>query len=69
MSNIIHVNFAERRAFLSAKESYLYIVAANLDELDYQDFVEAVNDPTGTVYLDMDKEMQILVDSFFAQEG
>ena len=69
MSNIVHVNFAERRTFLNAKESYIHCVAIHLDEMDYQDFVEAVNDKTGKMYASLDRDMQELVDGFFQQVG
>jgi hypothetical protein len=69
MSNIVHVNFAERRTFLNAKESYIHCVATHLDEMDYQDFVEAVNDKTGEFYQTLDADMKELVDGFFQQVG
>jgi len=69
LSNVVHVNFLERRTFLNAKESYLHCVAANLDELDFQDFVEAVNDKTGDFYQTLDMDMKDLVDGFFQQVG
>ena len=69
MSNIVHVNFTERRAFLNAKESYIHCVAIHLDENDYQDFVEAVNDVTGAFYQNLETDMKELVDGFFQQVG
>ena len=69
MTNVIQVNFAERRAFLNAKESYIHCVATHLDENDYQDFVEAVNDASGKFYQTLDPDMKELVDGFFQQVG
>jgi hypothetical protein len=69
LDNVVHVNFLERRTFLNAKESYIHCVATHLDEMDYQDFVEAVNDKTGKMYASLDRDMQELVDGFFQQVG
>jgi len=67
MTNVVHVNFAERRAFLNAKESYLHCVAANLDEMDFQDFVDAVNHPNA--FAELDEDMKELVRGFVQLEG
>jgi hypothetical protein len=69
LDNVVHVNFLERRAFLSPKESYIHCVATHLDEMDFQDFVEAVNDKTGKFYANLDRDMKDLVDGFFQQVG
>jgi hypothetical protein len=50
---------------MSEREQFLHYLAVELDELDFQDFVEAVNDPEGAVYRDLDEDMQILVCEFF----
>ena len=63
LSNVIRVDF--RKGVLSEREEYLNYLAVELDELDFQDFVEAVNDPEGAVYRDLDEDMQILVCEFF----
>ena len=63
MTNIIQVDF--HKAKMSEREQYLNYLAVELDELDFQDFVEAVNDPEGAVYRDLDEDMQILVCEFF----
>jgi hypothetical protein len=67
MSNIIKVDF--RKGVLSEREQYLNHLAVELDEMDFQDFVEAVNDPDGAVYRDLDEDMQVLVTAFFAKAG
>jgi ATP-dependent Zn protease len=67
MSNIIKVDF--RNGKMSEREQYLNFLAVELDEMDFQDFVEAVNDPDGAVYRDLDEDMQVLVTAFFAKAG
>ena len=67
MSNVIKVDF--RKGVLSEREQYLNYLAVELDEMDFQDFVEAVNDPDGAVYRDLDEDMQVLVTAFFAKAG
>ena len=67
MSNVIKVDF--RKGVLSEREQYLNHLAVELDEMDFQDFVEAVNDPDGAVYRDLDEDMQVLVTAFFAKAG
>ena len=63
MGNVIHVDFQQGRQ-LCEREAYLQIVAVELDELDFQDFVEAVNDPLS--YRQADQDIQDLVDGFWA---
>jgi hypothetical protein len=63
MSNIIHVDFRQARQ-LCEREAFLNLVAVELDELDFAEFVDAVND--ATYYPTVDLEIQELVDSFFA---
>ena len=67
MSNIIKVDF--RKGVLSEREQYLNHLAVELDEMDFQDFVEAVNDPDGAVYRGLDEDMQVFVTAFFAKAG
>jgi hypothetical protein len=67
MSNVIKVDF--RKGVLSEREQYLNYLAVELDEMDFQDFVEAVNDPDGAVYRGLDEDMQVLVTAFFAKAG
>jgi len=63
MGEVIQVNF--RKGQLSEREEFLNLLAVELDELDFQDFVEAVNDPEGAVYRELDKDMQAFVIEFF----
>jgi hypothetical protein len=63
MSNVIYFDFQKTK--MSEREEYLHYLAVELDEMDFQDFVEAVNDPEGAVYRDLDEDMQILVCEFF----
>jgi hypothetical protein len=65
MGEVIKVDF--RKGQLSEREEFLNYLAVELDELDFQDFVEAVNDPDGAVYSGLDEDMQILVCEFFAK--
>jgi hypothetical protein len=65
MGEVIKVDF--RKGQLSEREEFLNYLAVELDELDFQDFVEAVNDPDGAVYRGLDEDMQILVCEFFAK--
>ena len=65
LSNVVRVDF--RKGKMSEREQYLNYLAVELDELDFQDFVEAVNDPDGAVYSGLDEDMQILVCEFFAK--
>ena len=59
MGEVIKVDF--RKGQLSEREEFLNYLSVELDELDFQDFVEAVNDPDGAVYRGLDEDMQILV--------
>ena len=61
MSNVVYVDFGKAKA--SEREQFLYLLATELDELDFQDFVEAVNDHTA--YNDLDEDLKDLVDAFF----
>ena len=61
MSNVVYVDFGKTKA--SEREQFLYLLATELDELDFQDFVEAVNDHTA--YNDLDEDLKDLVDAFF----
>ena len=63
MSNVIYFDF--QKAKMSEREEYLNYLAVELDEMDFQDFVEAVNDPDGAVHRNLDEDMQILVCEFF----
>jgi hypothetical protein len=63
MGQVIQVDF--RKSQMSEREQFLHYLAVELDEMDFQDFVEAVNDPEGAVYRDLDEDMQILVCEFF----
>ena len=64
LNNVIHVDFRKvADPKLSEREQFLHLLAVELDELDFQDFVEAVNDPT--VYADLDKNLKDLIDAFF----
>ena len=65
MTNVIQVDF--RKGKMSDREEFLNYLAVELDELDFQDFVEAVNDPDGAVYRGLDEDMQVLVCEFFAK--
>ena len=67
MSNVIKVDF--RNGKMSEREQYLNYLAVELDEMDFQDFVEAVNDPDGAVYRGLDEDMQVFVTAFFAKAG
>ena len=63
MSNIVHVDFHKARQ-ICEREAFLNIVAVELDEEDFAEFVDACNDPD--YYPTVDPEIQDLVDGFFA---
>ena len=63
MTNVIKVDF--RKGVMSEREQFLHYLATELDEMDFQDFVEAVNDPEGAVYRELDEDMQVFVIEFF----
>jgi hypothetical protein len=63
MSNIIHVDFRQARQ-VCEREAFLTKVSIELDEEDFFEFVDAVNDPA--YYPTVDPEIQDLVDGFFA---
>lgn len=51
-----------RTARMSERQKFVYFLAAELDELDFQDFVEAVRDPG--YYTNLDDDLKMLVDRF-----
>jgi hypothetical protein len=61
MGQVIEVDF--RAARMSEREQFLHYLAVELDELDFEDFVEAVNDPAA--YTELDEDLKDLVDAFF----
>lgn len=63
MSNIVHVDFHQARQ-VCEREAFLTRVSIELDEEDFAEFVDAVNDPA--YYPTVDPEIQDLVDGFFA---
>jgi len=63
MTNIIHVDFQKQKQ-VCEREAFLTLVSIELDELDFAEFVDAVNDPD--YYPTVDPEIQELVDGFFA---
>ena len=63
MSNIIHVDFHQARQ-VCEREAFLTRVSIELNEEDFAEFVDAVNDPD--YYPTVDPEIQDLVDGFFA---
>jgi hypothetical protein len=67
MSNVIIpqiTSWRVRGRIVTQREAFLNIVAAELDEEDFAEFVDAVNDPA--YYTTVDTEIQDLVDGFFA---
>ena len=67
MSNVVYVDFGKPK--LHPREAYIHMLAINLDENDFQDIIDALNDPNGAIYQSMDKDMQDLVDGFYAIAG
>ena len=63
VDNVIYVDF-KGNAQLSEREEFLHYLAAEMDELDFQDFVEAVNDPAAYAEL-FDEDLKDLVDLFW----
>ena len=64
MGEVVHVNFRHGNV-MTEREQFLHFLAVELDELDFQDFVDSVNDPEGAVGHNLDDDMQILVCEFF----
>jgi hypothetical protein len=52
MGQVIEVDFRASR--MSEREQYLHYLAVELDELDFEDFVDAVNDPAAYAMIDED---------------
>ena len=72
LENVIVVDFSKKRAITSPnsrteQENYLSILAEELDELDFHDVVEGINDPL--FYPQMDPELRLFVDGFYACAG
>jgi predicted dehydrogenase len=64
MGEVIYVDFSRQHIpVMSEREQFLHLLAIELDELDFQDFVEAVNEPQA--YENLDEDMKDLVDIFF----
>lgn len=61
MDNVVYVDFAAKR--MSEREQFLHYLARELDELDFQDFIEAVDDDE--TYDRLDADMKDLVDQFW----
>ena len=59
--NVVYVDFKKT----SPREHYLYILATELDEFDFEDIVEAINDTKH--YERLDPELKQFVDLFFQQ--
>ena len=62
MSNIIYVDFQKQQQVTEA-EIFLNLCAAELDEDDFWDLCDAINDPQ--LYQQLDWELQDLVDGFW----
>lgn len=65
MGEVVYVDFQTAR--MSEREQFLHFLAAEMDELDFQDFIEAVNDPAA--YATLDDDLQDLVDLFWQKAG
>lgn len=64
---VIHADFtkaAHDNEPISEAEAFVLQLAAELDEQDFWDFVEAVNDPG--LYDQLDEDLKDLVDRFYA---
>jgi len=61
MTNVIQVDF--RKGKMSEREQYLNYLAVELDELDFQDFVDGLNHPNA--FAELDEDMKDLVRAFF----
>jgi len=62
MSNVVFVDFARVRA--SERQEYVNILREELDEGDFADVVEAVNNIE--LYQSLDRDLQDLVDGYLA---
>ena len=61
LNNVVYVDF--QKNIMSEREQFLHTLAVELDELDFEDFVDAVNDPAA--YCKLDEDLKDLVDAFF----
>lgn len=71
VSNLIVVDFRQKRVIASPdqsdRENYMNILASELDEQDFQDIIDGINDPN--YYKTLDPLLQDFVDGFFMQAG
>lgn len=64
MENVIYVDFSAK-ANETRQERYLRICAETLADNDFEDLIDAINDPS--FYQKLDDDMQDIVDGYFAQ--
>ena len=63
MTNIVYVDFQKQKE-ICEREAFLTLLSIELDELDFAEFVDAVNDPV--YYTTVEPDIQDFVDTFFA---
>lgn len=74
MGQVIYHNFSKTvpdnvrdpTAEVTQAEAYLMLLAAELDETDFWDIVEAINEPNGVQYQDLDADLKKMHDKFWA---
>lgn len=69
MGEVIIVDFAARRKSTATGERarFLELCEQELDSYDYEDLLEAINDPE--FYRTVDEDIQDLVDGYWAQRA
>ncbi len=74
LGQVIYHNFSKNvtddvtdsTAEVTQAEAYLMLLAAELDEADFWDIVEAINEPNGAQYNDLDVDLKKMHDKFWA---
>jgi hypothetical protein len=65
MGEVIYFDF--RAPKMSEREQYLHWMAVELDEFDFEEIVEAINDPK--LYESLEDELKPFVDEFWQKAG
>ena len=65
-SKTVTDNVTDSSAEVTQAEAYLMLLAAELDEADFWDIVEAINEPNGAQYQDLDADLKKMHDKFWA---
>ena len=66
MGQVLHVDF-QKKSLLTEQQAYILSLAEQLDEFDFWDLVDAIENPA--IYQIVDEDIQILVDKFYQLAG